>query len=599
MKNFTLSALVAGAMLVGFRPVNAQPPSPADYNWFHAPITPPTQALPLDKAMAAVARAASINTFVDATALPKGLTVRPYAERVKGSSEGVPNGRIEVIGYTAGQAGLICTSIPFNTFVFWREPDANRVINLVVAHQKQLDAEYPPTDETATLTALGKFLRAQNQAAPLAVEVVDETLLNTKDAPFAASFVNLSPEVQVPFATLPMELQKPVQAEFLHQLRAEDEVTSLRWFELSSWKDARLRFAGGGIQSYMAKGRPYVKLIPLVQVFLPGEQITFEVGTPHDLNPTQVDPPNVSLPAYLNEGEHLSQFQTEEVPPTSLPGASPVMPELLDLSAQTDLQHQVKFSTSRVALRSFVADLAKQGQVALSVAPDVAPDAQVIASSSGMKLSEAMGALEHLYFAHWTKSARGYELQSSGVDELSRSISQISEGNVGGVHYRYDPLSEVATGAHVADEVEETFTADQLKAPDGVPFTGLPPAVQSHILQLFRDRNARQLFGIEERVDNGMSQSDKFVLRYGRLEDNAPHFFKPTPLRVLMVSGFSSCLGAYSPDGRFITRLFPDLSSRLPTPQDIAMRKQRRFFEQESQKNLAKQRQTEQQEPNP
>ncbi len=531
-------------MLFCFRPVRAERLFGLDDSWMGEQISAPPQALPIDEAFAALSRAASINAFVDATNLPVDQVLQPYAKRPKNIYEMNYNGRSNVIGNTVSQAKMTFDRTAKETFVFWREPDINRTVNLIVTRQKQLDALYPPADDKTTLAALEEFY-GRTQDWPT-------KFIRLADRKRRAQGV----EKTITLADLPAELQLPLQAEFVRRVRLHDTAPDYSYFEPQSWKEGRVRLVEENVNLYDTVGRvTQTKKAWVVRVYFSRERYPAYIGKPRWAVPTQVELANFTLPSFLSEGERLSQFEAAQ---NDKPVAANTLTTSLDFQEDA-FQKTVKFPAKRVDLRNFISDLSKQSGLAFSVAPDVAPDAQILAASPGMPLGAALTAVERLYSARWVKAAQGYQLQSQGLDELHQNMAQLGMGTLY-ERTAYWSAERDAIGGQIADEVTGAFDWDQLKSEQGAPFSELPLDVQSHIVELFRIDKSGELIVTQQRLDDALAQASNFSIRLNKVSRDVPQFFgafhsRPTHLGILSLG--TTALSAFSPDGRFITDLFP------------------------------------------
>lgn len=516
-------------------------------------ITAPAEALPIDEALAALSRAASINIFVDATHLPVDQILQPYAKRPKNVNTIDFSGRSLVIGHAVTQAQMSYDRTAKDTFVFWREPDINRVINLIVAHQKQLHALYPPADDKTTLAALEQYF-ARTQGWPIqSIKFADRK----RRAQGLEKAVSLS--------ELPPELQAPLQAEFVRHLRRSGVAPDYSHFEPQSWKDGRVRLVEGQVNRYDAIGN-YLgthKALVVKVYFSPG-RYPFYVGPPRWATPTQVELTDFQFPSFLTEGEHLSQFEAAQNVKATAPGPRP---PVLDFKEDA-FQKTVKFAGKRRDLHDFVSELAKQSGLTLSVAPDVLPGAKILAVSPGMTLGAALVAVERLYCARWVKAAQDYQLQSQGLDELHQSMAQLGMKTL----YERVPYwaeERQAMSRQIADEVTGHFDWDQLKKEQGAPFSELPVEVQSHIVELFRTDKSGQFIVNQQRLDDALAQAANFSIRLSTVPKDTPQFFgafRSEPADMGISTLGATVLSAFSPDGRYITELFSQFHIYPPHP---------------------------------
>ena len=547
MKTFVL-CLAVGTLL-SLQPVQAQRQFALDDAYMGDQIKAPTETLPLDQAFAALSRAASINTFADVTAIPADTMVKPYAERPTNIYEMNIGGRSNVIGATAFQAGMTRDRTGKETFVFWRRPDPNRVVDLIVAHQKRLDAEYLAPDYATAIAAIQQFY-ADKYGWIAAPKTVAEHKQRVQGVPQSLKVSELPPEIRQSF-----------RAELVRQLLMPGGLSSsYDAFELRTFQSARLRLVEEKVNRYTADGSvPGRANARIVKIFFPDRRSPAYIGAPLWANPNLSEPlAGFELPAYLNE--ETPRFTAEPISVEAPPAVAAVVTVAAeDFAAEDVFKKKVKLASPRMPLRALVAELARQSGVELAVAADVAPDAQVLANSNGMKLSAALNAVARLYGARWVKAAPGYELQSRNMDELHRAINQLGlETLYAKVWYHSAETDSIA--AYIAEEVSVALDRDQLESSEGAPFSQLPSAVQSHILQMLRDDKAGNLVVRQQRLDEAMEHLDDFLVRFTPFSDDTPRFFgafhtEPNSIGTLEYGGAGFM--ALTPDGQFITQLFP------------------------------------------
>jgi hypothetical protein len=548
MKTFPRFFFVAGALLVGSLSARAERTTSFYDDWLALqPIASTNQALPLDQALAALSRNGAITVLADATNLPIGVEVQPDKARLKNAPQDKNSSRAGVIGSISAQAKLSYDRVGSSTFVFWPEPDVEHTINLLAGRQKQLAASYLPPSET-TRTALEEFF-TQN----LGWNPKHATLADVQKRAQGA-------DKGVKIGDLPPELRAQVQGEFVQQLRVAGTTPDYHQLEVSGWKDARLRFDQQRYNIYDKNGLiTHQEPVFVLYAYFPSSGRTdvshAYIGAPHAANPHQVALANFEMPSWVSEEGRLSKLQAEEP-------AAPVAPgeplATLDLDAQAELAKNITLPAKRLGLRALVQSIGQQIGVTLSVAPGVAPKAQVLACSPGTPASAAMSGLARLYGARWVKNDGGYLLQPE-LDEVHQTLSHWGLWTL----YNHDvhPYYERdAVGAQVADEVVDALGRDQLLAKQGAAFSDLPADTQAHVVQHFREQKAGDLLIFGQRLEDGLKYINDMEVRLSPLPKTTPLLFgafhspqAETGFLSQEMTGF----GAYTPDGRFIIPLFP------------------------------------------
>ena len=560
----SLLSLLVGALLVPAISLQAAPRFPMVDEWMEEKITPPMQALPIDEALLALSKAASANVLADATHFEAGRIVPPYPSQKDPYDSGFGQ-RVGVIGQQAFQAGLSYDRSASDTLVFWKQPDKDRLVSLIVAYQKQLDKQFPRGDDKNTLTGFQEFLKARYGWSAQA-QTPEEAVKRAQgvDGSFRLS-------------DLPEALRAPFRAEFISRVRSPGSMPTHRWFEADYWKDTRVQLRRRRQAIYDAegnfKGQREGSAVELAFPDVRDEEarsITInppvQIGFPHTTPAGGFTPAKAA--AQTRQGVRPDVAPAVELPaegpaPAALPGAN--------VEGEPSLQKAVVFSAKQQPLAQFVAALGKQSGVALSVAPDVAPDAKVTGCSvaAGMPLASAMSALSRLYSARWTKDGNGYTLNSEHPTELTRTMAQMGISAFYG-WAAFMPQERDALGAERADEVLGAVNVAQLQKSPGVPFSSLPVDTQDSVLQLFQREHRGDLIATQQRLHDALDQ--EVVFRFAPLAVGAPLFYGAEMAQSFgtgRLSPQSSGIGAYSSDGAFIAHLFPRFTFRPPTQEQI------------------------------
>lgn len=566
MKRISLSLLLAGALLVPTMSVQAAPRFSITDKWMLEKVTPSAQALPVDESLLALSKATSANVLADATHFEAGRVVQPYPTRQTDPFDSNFGGRGGVVSQMATRAGLSFDRSSSDTFVFWSQPDRDQLVSLIVSYQKQLDEQFPRGDDKNTLLRFQEFLKIRYGWNPQA-QTPEEAVKRAQgvDASFR-------------MGDLPEELRAPFQAELISQVRSLGNEPTYRWFEADYWKDCHIRLNTGQQNFYNAVGVSLgQRKSPSVELVFPdissddgagGRSIAFgrtvAVGFPHGTTAGAFAPTRAQ-----------AQGRTD-VQPAAVPAANRPVEQLttiaspgVNVEGEASLQKTVVFSVKRQPLTHFAGELAKQSGVSLSIAPDMAPDAQVTGCSvaAGMPLSSAMGALSRLYRAHWTKDGDGYMLSSDHPSELTRMMAQM------GIYAYYGstelpPQEHDALGTERADEIVNALDAAQLKTPSGAVFSSLPADTQDSVLRFIQKERQGDLIIAQQRLSDALDQ--EVVFRFGPLRDDTPLFDGDgRPVAFGTRVSDSSAIGAYSSDGAFIAGLFPRFTCYPPTEQQI------------------------------
>ena len=543
-----VQTVFAGALSLAITSaVSAQPArrfaTPEVDSWMSEHVKAPAESLPLDEALSALARATSTNVFADVTDVAADTSIAPYAQRPKNFFETNYNGRRNIISHVARQAGLTQDRTTSDTLVFWREPDLNRVVNAIVERQNQLDAQYPTASQSESIAKIKAYY--QRERGWLAEP---QTIAEMQQSARGVKAINIS--------QLPPEVRTPLQAELIRRVRSTAATPPALAFDISSWQNARVRLVNEKVNYFRPDGWVLGRAdARVLRVFFPDERKPFLIGVPQWANPTFSMPDVVESSAYLDEGVPLAQFRIgqDKTAVAQAPFRKPI-----DFAADKIFDKSVKLVGKRQSLSALVAQISEQTKLKLSVAPEVASNAQVLAISSDIKAGEALAALERLYHAVWIAEAGGYVLQAQNLSDsqiiLSQLGSQVYDGS-GAINL---PKRAVA-GARIAEEVSVSVDGEQLQSAQGALFSQLAPATQSKVMQLFREDNAGKLAEQQQRVETTLDYINDFNVFFGNYPEKMSPFFTGQGSRWSKDVNFNGGIGlaAFAPGNRFIDQLFP------------------------------------------
>ena len=542
------------------------------------PIMPPASAVSLDEALLDFAEQTGANVLVDASEIPPEAQVEPY-QLGEGQEQGIERSRL--IRYIEAQAEVSDKRVDVDTLLFWHRPDSQTLIPLIVQFQEALDARFPPPAEASPdrlqkfSDDLMRFVAEKYGWKAGFLTVAEKEVQFEKATPFIA------------LSEFPPELQNALHGQFYYWIKnMNGEEVSYHYFQKKTWDNARVVLGESHSSSYRLKNpndpdsgivESSSKPQPFISVIFPGTKLKrLGVGFPRVVEPTgfvqRKSPRVIQIAEQVKAPDDAAtavKIETERAPLTIQDAVVPISitENKLDLGAETVLEKQVTFSARRKTLGDFVIDLQKQSGVALSLAPDVAPEAQITARSQGMKLGDVMDALAQLYSATWSKNADGYVLQSKHLDALHRRMAEWG----GDVYINATALDRdkyFNWSRSVADEIIALNPAG-LKTEEGAPFTILPTEIQSQVMTFLRDARFGKFVQSQQRLDDVMNVDVRF--RLGRLPaENMPWFFPdysvyrnyPTPF-----PGNSSW-AAYTSDERYITGILPQFSIMPPSEQD-------------------------------
>lgn len=530
-----------------------------DDTWTQAKLQMPLGRKPFSEMLLDCSRAAQANVFVDATGVALQVPIDSPSKFATPEAHVFPS-RGFALRNIAAQAGMQTDRTEPHTFVAWPKEDLNLLVSLIVAEQQKFDEAHPTGDRAATIAALKDFYQAKGwNPNPQTVAEKNQSAQGVNDT--------------IRLSDLPPALQGPVLAELVLRLRwlnndgmLQNSYVPAAWND-DSWKNARVCLH---INPLNEQGKPYrpgdtaaafVSLIAPPNLALPHQ--AFQVGQVRDFRVSWQAPQAQPLPRLawpLAPRRRLVCAPAEAtvgVPPQTAPASESGF--TFDASQEAALQKKVAFVHQGVAPSVVVADWSKQSGVSLRLAPDVAPKAKIIALSGGMTLESAMRAMARLYSAQWSKDGGGFVLRSTHLDELHLMMAHMG-------YCAYYPLwprsiqESLRTGNELAGQIATSVDEDQLKSEQGVVFSSLPLDLQKSVLSLMREENVGEMIVSQQRVDDVLSSDVQ--LRFAPVSKDSPQFFGAFYTEGgLTGSSAGALLGAYTADGRYITRLFPEFSA--------------------------------------
>ena len=148
------------------------------------------------------------------------------------------------------------------------------------------------------------------------------------------------------------------------------------------------------------------------------------------------------------------------------------------------LTAKITLQAKRMPLSEVLAALSQQSGITLNGG---ATTKRVTLSVHDMELREAMVALEDLYQADWqAQGEKGYLLHQREMLPWQRNLAQLGNIDDWG-YYRtrwsrsFAPPYLTTTYAYDWQELLDSLDRQALESPEGVPFSSLPPEMQSEI----------------------------------------------------------------------------------------------------------------------
>lgn len=527
-------------------------------------IEPQTQTLSLEDVLFAFSKAASANVLVDATHLPT-VEIKPFAERNSYTGEQLPSTRVNLPIYITSRGHLSYERSTPDTFVFWHQPDTQKLTALCITAQKKWGDDTWLSETADTIAGLNRFFADTQGWNPVA-RTIEEKDANAKGIDATWKFKDFPPVVR---ASMRKEFARQVLT-----IQYPYPVTYQR-FSLDYWKDARVTLGTGTQSVYDKEGRPLGNYQnPLLTIKPKDENGQRIYLFPH----TKTLGPLVPQPVPFTQ-EKASATAIRQYPRETLAADTPpVVPQMgVKLETEPTLRKRVSFAVKSLPLTQFVSQLQKQSGVPLTVDSSLSPNLRVTGCTNSlpgqatfkpsMTLASAMFSLARLFAAHWDKQGAGYILSSDGLDELHLELRQLGYKAT----YSWPSHSEQETTeleAQVGDEILATTNADSLRSNQGIALSELPTAVQNDILNRVWDNDAPQLILAQQRLEDALVQDIHF--RFAPLPKPVPLFFgvfRSASFRPHLRAD-STGLVAYSADGRAIVRLYPDLNAAPASPMD-------------------------------
>ncbi|RYX84617.1 hypothetical protein EON83_09735 [bacterium] len=546
----SLSAL----LITSLNPVSAAPRfNPAD-NWLRTPITFPHGQQSFGQMLSSYAKIANSNVFADVTGLSPTTRITSPCD-MQGQQEQILRGL--AIWRIATQMQMVGDRSTENTFVLWPRPDLDKLGQLIATEQQKFDAITPLGNRNAAIKALREYY-VQEKGWDAKNETIAE---KNQRAQGVKEAIRLN--------DLPPALQSPIFAEFARQVRLVGNGYSPKVWTDDYWKEARvhLRFPAKN------KDQKYAT-VEIATPEEPGHQSRFLVGVPQQVKVSwQGQVPRVPriLKASLQNPSAICAL-TEQIDNPKPLGFD------FDPTHEKDLLKVVSLNHQFVPPSEVVKDLVKQTNVSFEIAADVAPATKMTALSAGMPLWEAMASLARLYSSHWEKKGDGYELVSEQLDELHSLMARMGQH----VYYKIAVKPEVEqleVGADLASQIVDTFETQKLTSDTGVAVADLPLDLQKEVVSLVREKNVGELIVSQQRLEEALAQDVE--LRFAPKPKNPPQFFGTyfSGGADYNDSQGNAILAAYTTDGRFITRLFPEVSVAKANAYDELMAKALREME--------------------
>lgn len=567
MRRFFLSPLVLGLLCLVPATGYALPNPYYDSAWMRETKEAVSDTLPLDKAILELSRSNDANLLVDMSDIVADPTNPAH---LNGTRLYSPSMRQSIIGNFAYRRNLSHEVTGEHTFVLWQQPDGEHLLDLILADQKRLDRDFPPIDEKSTALALQEFY-ARNYNWNPNPQTFEEKQASAKGV-----------DKLLPLSDFPPALRHAFQSDYLQQARVYRTFrrnVSYQTLDPDYWKNARIFIRNiSGPTLFGDKLYDNDAAIGIVSLNAPFE--SFLVGCPHI--PKQNHLASIERPPLANLAQDL-QKQMPVTPPQNLAqqadfevtthqGVIPQWPQpsSTQVSQNPALQKKVAFEATRVTLKEFVADLQKQTGVILKVVPKI-EEKTLIARSEGMPLAEALQSLARLYQGRWATDGETYTLTPYEMDELRSLMARMGLH----AHMGYNPVipeGRDELGATLADEVYGAVDTAEMESNKGAAFADLPEDLRSRILKLYRGDTMGDMLRQEQRLNDARAQDVRvlFTTTRGRVSfwgNTQADTLNQRPAKI-----WPTTLGAFTPDGLFITPLVSSFKVLEPNKDDNTMR---------------------------
>ncbi|MDF2440967.1 MAG: hypothetical protein JWN98_1951 [Abditibacteriota bacterium] len=269
----------------------------------------------------------------------------------------------------------------------------------------------------------------------------------------------------------------------------------------------------------------------------------------------------------------------------SMPGQSqqltppqPIATAALDTMAfldhtllQQDAALQVKISleAKRMPLRELLAEAQKQSGITVRFTPDSpATRALMTARLKDMTLATLMSSLMRIYDVRWSKDGAAYTMHSSGNDELTYRLIRY-KGLNGTEAYAEDREISYRQDDALAKDIFHSIDKKRWDDQDTVLVSSLPEVMQERLRLRF------ELVGLQREVTLELRER-LFARLIPNLHLRLHIAAEKTPTLQLYSRGKAEMgrsnryqmarLMAYTPDGRFVSALFPDFHGPKQAP---------------------------------
>ena len=462
-----LSGIMAFMTIVGLTvsvaapPMAAPPILPEAENPERRPVVLPARQASLDDYLVELAKAGQVNFLADATKFPVTDTPLTAPERKT---------LIGFIWHLLQEHNVSGMRFDAHTFLFWSKPQEAELARLILVREKERTKEPIPDRNQEWL--LFNYL-AQGEYGWDA-----ETPNFEKGSRIADLSADLRPEI--------LEL---VRQYILGEARY--------WLTDEVWHTAHLR-----IQAHHAPAEYeelYGKEALYVTALLQGSRKLSRgigpIGVPA-VTQTTAAAPRVIPPQTTPQGSTPPAKAVRGVPSTP---AKAMKLETANLDQEPALATAISLEAKRLPLSELLAAVAKKSGVSLKVAAGAAVQGAVFTGYiQDMPLRSLMSTLSRLYGVIWTKSGeQQFTMHDSEHGELY--VKLLQRGDLYVPRTMQEARQEIQQRQRavrgLVQEILNTVGMPALHSREGVPFSALPPLLQSSLRRSMEEGAAGSLIG--------------------------------------------------------------------------------------------------------
>lgn len=480
-----------------------------------------------------IAQQRGLNVLIDSTVVNPAAPALDLGPKLRGPVDKADN----VIAFYAQEHRLSTEKRGPNTFLFWAEPDQNKLAQAVLRGEG-FGAERGVPSPGEMLMALRTHLDPQG------VKQEQETIQQATNRPVdprqsliqRQNLRNVPPPVlEWKMSQLPADLQRQLAAlVFQHSLNFNPQSRdySELWTRDEVWERAYVWYRRAdpryqreqtlAVQAIVEndKHRLLLSLYPFEGST--GVEVLREDGASAPITPELEAGKLRVLP--VGETPAVTLDETLHPAGAALASLRRASATQLDLTAETGLQKQVSLQATRRPLTEFLRSASQATGVQLAVNPQL--EAQLISVHvQQMPLAELMQGVAHLYGAHWLKDeAQAFTLTSSGLSPLELELRRLG-------HFDWYRARDIVLPTHLQRKADFNQLAarlydeagDAIAQAPGYPLSNLPLDTRQELRRMATEAMMRRVLYRQVRVRDTLRSEWSF-----RLTGSIPRIAQPT-----------------------------------------------------------------------